>query len=83
MLAVLKCVAIGVAYVAPFYLRPGDARNSPSTIKFRMATTTATSLVAWLPLLWTLQQQARLRQALESGTEYCNRDLTSHVVQQL
>lgn len=59
MLVVLKCIAIGVTYVAPFYLRHGLARNSPSTIKFRMATTTATSLVAWLPLCWSLQKQGK------------------------
>lgn len=48
--AVYKCVAIGVAYVAPFYFRDSHARNHPSTIKFRMASTIATSLLAWLPL---------------------------------
>ena len=48
--AVYQCVAIGVAYVAPFYFRDNHARNHPSTIKFRMASTTATSLLAWLPL---------------------------------
>ena len=47
---VYKCVAIGVAYVAPFYFRDSHARNHPSTIKFRMASTIATSLLAWLPL---------------------------------
>lgn len=48
--ALLKCVAIGVAYVAPFYCRGSHARDHPSTIKSRMASTVATSLLAWLPL---------------------------------
>ena len=48
--AIYKCVAVGVAYVAPFYFRDSHARNHPSTIKFRMASTVATSLLAWLPL---------------------------------
>lgn len=48
--ALLQCVAIGVAYVAPFYCRGSHARDHSSTIKFRMASTVATSLLAWLPL---------------------------------
>ena len=48
--AIYKCVGVGVAYVAPFYFRDSHARNHPSTIKFRMASTVATSLLAWLPL---------------------------------
>lgn len=48
--AIIKCFAIGAAYVAPFYLRGHQVRNHPSTIKYRMASTVATSLLAWVPL---------------------------------
>ena len=48
--AVLKCIAIGAAYVAPFYLKGSQPRNHPATIKFRLASTLATSLLAWIPL---------------------------------
>lgn len=56
MHAVLNCVFVGIAYVAPFYFKASHARNHPSTIKFRMASTAATCLVAWTPLYWQLQK---------------------------
>ncbi|KAL3143509.1 hypothetical protein ABBQ38_002314 [Trebouxia sp. C0009 RCD-2024] len=56
--AVFKCIAIGAAYVAPFYLRGSQARNHPATIKFRMASTVATSLLAWFPLYQQVHKTA-------------------------
>lgn len=58
MHAALDCLCIGIAYVAPFYLKRNHARSHPSTIKFRMASTAATCLVAWMPLCWQLQKKA-------------------------
>lgn len=58
--AVLKCVAIGVAYVAPFYCRGSHARDYPSTIMFRMTSTVATSLLAWLPLYHQVYNKVQL-----------------------
>ena len=55
MHAVFQCICIGVAYVAPFYLKGHRARNDPSVIKFRTASTVATCLLAWLPLYQQLQ----------------------------
>lgn len=54
---ILECVSIGITYVAPFYLKTNSARNHPSTIKFRMASTAATCLVAWTPLYWRIHKQ--------------------------
>lgn len=58
--AVLKCVAIGVAYVAPFYCRGSHARDHPSTIMFRMTSTVATSLLAWFPLYHQVYNKVQL-----------------------
>ncbi len=56
MHALLACLLISTAYVAPFYVQRRLARNHSRTIIFRSLSTFAVCLVAWLPLNLTVSR---------------------------
>lgn len=56
MHALLACLLISAAYVAPFYFQRRLARSHSRTIIFRTLSTFAVCLVAWLPLTLTISR---------------------------
>lgn len=56
MHALLACLLISTAYVAPFYFQRRLARSQNRTIIFRTLSTFAVCLVAWLPLTLTISR---------------------------
>lgn len=52
--ALLECVLISTAYVAPFYLQTRLSRSHTTVILTRFVSTALACAVAWLPLFFDL-----------------------------